>query len=477
MEKLQNTAEVNQKTTMMTKQSRAHMCKKTALFAVIAVCMAPIFGCGRGEIVDNLSQEEQGGRMGIGKTLGIPGACDITMEISAKATKSIKINDNNIKVPDTDEMRTYTAKRIVSDEERVRQIVTELFDSDAIYTRDDEIYTRFEIEEAIAAYKENMKDESTGMSGYWEDEIKKLEVKLPNAPDELSKVTVYTGDIAYVGEVSGRECEIVFESDAEHSANDGETVVNEDETDKPYIDLYLSSHAYDQLEIENDSRWVIIREDSEVPIDISDMKNQTVMSEDEIYSKAMNVASIFGAESLSQEWIQSLIWSYADDDYNYRNEVNGYEIRLTRVLDGAEIYTEDTIMVSNLEDVEIDLPCEYVDVEFVDGELLMASARLYTDDDTLTVEDTKLLSWNDLLICIQDAAEKYYKDYPSGYSEITFDEISLQYILRKSDNDEYVYMPVWILASYDDDEEQECGNDRYPTQLMIVDAVTGEYIL
>ena len=75
----------------------------------------------------------------------------------------------------------------------------------------------------------------------------------------------------------------------------------------------------------------------------------------------------------------------------------------------------------------------------------------------------------------EKAIPEFYKKYKTGYREVIFDHLELGYCLRQTeDQDTYCFVPAWIFS-----RQEEADNDHddpYTSQLVILDAVTGDLI-
>lgn len=98
------------------------------------------------------------------------------------------------------------------------------------------------------------------------------------------------------------------------------------------------------------------------------------------------------------------------------------------------------------------------------------------------------MSWEDMLDVVDEQIGGYYVQYPVSYSEVVFNHVRLEYYpVNKSlvdsrfdeqadDDGRWVYVPVWVFEQYSDGEEDgDYGAGAY-SNMLIVNAVTGNII-
>lgn len=89
-------------------------------------------------------------------------------------------------------------------------------------------------------------------------------------------------------------------------------------------------------------------------------------------------------------------------------------------------------------------------------------------------ENVKLLTWEEILERLPEAASDFFGAHSPRNNSITFNDVRLTYF-KLYDGDRIKYTPVWAFADHMPGLNGELDPD-YIVQLLLVDAITGEAI-
>ena len=152
-------------------------------------------------------------------------------------------------------------------------------------------------------------------------------------------------------------------------------------------------------------------------------------------------------------------------------------------MDGIAPYTPYVYNIDSLssDDTWYDTMDETFEINIDDNGIVSGYCYDYFKATGDKDENVDLISWEDALKALPKAVNTYYSANKTQYSSIEFNDVELAYYKIK-DGDKYKYTPVWVFAQCEkaedgDSSANESGlNTSYPSQIIMLDAVTGELI-
>lgn len=453
--------------------------KKTAVAAVAGIILmqTAFTGCGKKDVDYNVNgnqsqtaADEKGSSSeeGIARKLGIPEACNETIDVGNSGIESIVINDSNIQIPDTDKMNVehFTAKAV--DNEVKKRIAETLFEQDkGIYVFDEENQTKSDIEEQIDIYKsmieEAQEDGNDAWATYLESEMKGLESKLTSAPDSYPEAGNYEGEM-FLG----------TKDDMDYILGVIDCQNNEDVSGLGTYVYFGPKLEYFDLRPYEGASFAYCSEYNDMG-GIS--ANTSEMTKEEAEEIAENFISDIGIKGIIKTETTDLIWEYISaDGMGVATESDGYVVRYSRAISNTITYTASFDSVDNLQTDNgyLEAPVEKYSIYVYDGKVITANwTQIATEADSVE-ENIELLSYEQMIEKANTEISKYYEKYSTRYKNIEFNDVRLTYYIVSEGENKYKYIPVWVFAAYT--ELQDSDGASRPEQLVIMNAMDGSVI-
>ncbi len=428
------------------------------LLSVIVLLVLPM-GCKR-KGVDYLNEKEQfstNTESELAKRLGIPKAYGADIDPGNSRLCSITIKDDDIMVPAADSMQVVYVEENKMDAAYKKEVAQALLhNTDEIYIYDEDVWTKkdYEIEMQMTQFLiENYKKAGNmEYADYYEDLYAQYQ-RAYEAADEGKTVSNWN-ESDYIGYRDELPYQLEFKPNSDGTLG--------------YFMFYMpyihESVLYRPCEsaIQADLSWAS-------GMDIG--SNECECSQEEAIDLAQEYLNDCGITDVAVELICDLEWQYFNPDGSKTTKVDGYFIRFIRTIDGTPIYNGH--MPEGI---------------FKSGEMVYEQCEVYIDENGIldatvydmfrptgkTEKNVELLSWQEILDIVEMKIPEYYAEHPTDYESVTFNDVRLTYfIVRDDENDGFRYIPVWVFA---ESEEYIEGASDFPTQLIMIDAVTGELI-
>lgn len=476
------------------------------LFAGTIMLTAVTSGCGKKDIdYDSVQQEEttqtgldaNGDSGTVSAGYDIPESCHQTIDPADSELEAIEIAADRIQTFDTSgTIREYVKKRKRTPEYK-EKVVNAVFDRDIqlsgekAKTKDDiqkELDAAKQEYEAAKARKEN--GEAIFEEQYT-DEIKRLEKMLATASDDGASLIDYSADL-YKGIRNDIEFELGFpcaeypmahfkmtQSLIQYRPQDGASEVDMIQLPMMSVEEYKEQSASMETGTESsqgNGQDGTTEEETEAMVH----DNKCIYSVDEAKTIADDFLSDLEISDVQVKGVSDLMWAYYDDSGNPAgaSEWDGYIFQYGRAA-GTQPVTDyayyDTDYLSGEDgDIELDLPHESYTL-YVDGNGVINAGWKDYLEPTGQAEPVTLLSFDEMIQKAEKAIPEFYKKYKTGYREVIFDHLELGYCLRQTeDQDTYCFVPAWIFSRQEAADNDH--DDPYTSQLVILDAVTGELI-
>ena len=208
--------------------------------------------------------------------------------------------------------------------------------------------------------------------------------------------------------------------------------------------------------------------------------NKCIYSVDEAKTIADDFLLDLGISDVQVKGVSDLMWAYYDDSGNPAgaSEWDGYIFQYGRVAGTQPVadyaYYDTDYLSGEDDDVELDLPHESYTI-YVDGNGVINAGWKDYLEPTGQTDSVTLLSFDEMIQKAEKAIPEFYKKYKTSYREVIFDHLELGYCLRQTeDQDTYCFVPAWIFSRQEAADNDH--DDPYTSQLVILDAVTGELI-
>lgn len=462
--------------------------KKSKLLIVMFIVVLSIHltGCGRRDkdfefVSESERLYDDADEKRIGKTLDVPAGVQINMSTKDTDFDTIEVIDDDIYVPECENMKIYTFKEYDLSGEKTHNIVNTLFDEQAgIYVKDHDAETKEEIRNTISIYEENISNLSESNEddmhqiSYFENEIEKLNERLADAPDSLPQVKEEDFENPYHTYV-GKCGDINYELELSDYFNDEDIETEYQKGDIVLLDFYRTKYENEKLARKEGADSIFFGPEKDFSVDTKNMVNEALLSKEKAETEAFDFMEKLGIDDFVIDWTDSMIVLYYDGEI-YKPKLNGYVVRLKRTLDNCDVFALN--MPPDLYDDMYDIEnfSEYAEIDIDDTGVVSATVVLYTDTATIKSTDANLLSWNDMLSCANEEIGQYYKKYKSNYKSVAFNDVSLQYIMSIDDNGSKCYIPAWLFIQYDDRLETENPSNCNIENIICIHAVDGKYI-
>lgn len=410
------------------------------------------------------SESAETGESAIAERLGIPKSYATDIDPGDSELISITIKDDEIQVPITDSMRIEYLEGNMMDA-AYRQKITSI-----AFGRDDEIYqfeydypmegdvfdsyskSDFEHEIRIAEWR--LQYAKSIADPEWqadiEEEIAELEEKYEDAVDEHEPAGDWSAS-GYIGDKDDVQFRMSF---------------------FPYNGIWGNFEYHISFLMETSlyrPRTGTFQADYSTKSDAVEGSNQCVWSQEEAVEIAREFLRDCGITDVVVETVRDVEWTYSTPRVsNDISDISGYWIYFIRAIDGNEIYHEETYAVDTLDE----------------GSDVYETYEIYVDDNGIleafcydmfrptgqTERNVDLLSFEQVMEIARTVIPEYYTEHVTAYDSIIFNDIRLTYFLVNGEEENsFKYIPVWVFAESGD----EYGR---PTQLIMLDAVTGELV-
>lgn len=476
------------------------------LFAGTLMFTAITSGCGKKDIdYDSVQQEEttqtgldaNGDSGTVSAGYDIPESCHQMIDPADSELESIEIAADRIQTFDTSgTIREYVKKRKRTPEYK-EKVVNAVFDRD-IQLSGEKAKTKADIENELDAAKQEYEDakarKENGEAIFEEqytDEIKRLEKMLDAASEDGAAAIDYSADL-YKGICNDIEFELGFpcaeypmahfkmtQSLIQYRPQDGASEVDMIQLPMMSVEEYKEQSASMETGTESsqgNGQDGTTEEETEAMVH----DNKCIYSVDEAKTIADDFLLDLGISDVQVKGVSDLMWAYYDDSGNPvgASEWDGYIFLYGRAA-GTQMVADyayyDTDYLSGEDgDIELDLPHESYTIYVDENGVINAGWKDYLEPTGQT-DSVTLLSFDEMIQKAEKAIPEFYKKYKTGYREVIFDHLELGYCLRQTeDQDTYCFVPAWIFSRHEEADNDH--DDPYTSQLVILDAVTGDLI-
>lgn len=423
--------------------------KRGILCALMLIGVLALTGCGKKEVSYNeekdqteqsdKKQDEEQGNAAAGSLREALGAEDRwTERIESDAGMNVNVAADVI-IPDVSDMYTSQVSEYYYTSADKQKVAEYFLDKDSIKVDVDNMLTKENLTADIDDWDKNLKifteleKESDFFDGSQipvvENEKNRLEALLADAPaaaDVSEDVGDYSQDY-YKGSKDGADYTLKFCADKENNMSSWQLKAKE------YKDFNESGY-----------------ENYETTKSISE--NNCTMSEDEARDKAEKICEELELPNMQTAYTNVIKWVKSDDDLQSlgkgEREYNGYEIILTRSINGAisdaKEYLNETPYLDT-QQKNRPYQIERVIVRLNDkGIIDMEYQGIMNEGET--GEAVKLLGFDQIKEALRQEMTK------NGDQDITYASLTLEYlrISNEENGEEYSYIPAWRLRMSDD---------------------------
>lgn len=413
--------------------------KKIICAALMSVMALSLAACGNKKVDYGMNggNDDADNAGGLDGQLDIPDNCDVTFDTGESKLSSITLKDDDIEVPDAD--RVYkvgfgTVNAPCSDDE-LKTIISRLFDdtSEVRWQDSDAAESKEILDNTIDLYKSEIeKALANGDPDYAETleyEMKKVEEERKNVADELPLATEYKLNEHYVAEADGVQRIFMAASDAKEGAGYNNCYFTYDMTpegeDKALVSEVPGTESTYEINV--------------VGEDTYDGDEKNPITEDEGLSSAMKLLDNLG--------------------------ISGFACTETEEADTVDSIDTDNLTYKG----GVDKAVISVDKFGV----VSSTVYVYADEDTFDKEEVKLLSWNEMIKAAGESIAKYYKDHPTNYGTVEFNDVELAYVPCADESGNKYFVPTWIFSQNEYNEDYRCD---MPIQRVYINAIDGNYI-
>lgn len=443
--------------------------KNVALLLVMNLVAVCFTGCGKKQIDYNHGLEENMNlaKGPIAEMLLIPSSYEKEITLEGNAAFKIQLKDNDIQVPQTENMYLVSYIRQEHDSNYHEFVANALFDEGkAVYIEDEEHDYTGKLDENVAFYQK-MLDEAVKASDmesidYWQNMLSYMEEAYSNAIATRPLATDYEG-WEFVGTMDEHEAYLFFSGG--NSNNSGFDV-----------DSYRYETLIDDRPSEKGSQ-VMLREtmDDDLNSNVCEMSTDQAVSEGERIFAKLNLGNLVCSG------IYNLSWEYSDHAFENLNiEYDGYYIKYQRGIAGEPIYMPSLQTLEEIDDREhASLFIIEVEEDFgicIDDNRIL-SLSCYSQFEEVGEEEVKnLISFSEAVEALEKGLQDYFTNHPSSYNEIILDNIRLTYYMVWNEEQQQIQaVPAYVFAHLTEDE---AGNklEQYPDRLFVVNAVDGSMV-
>lgn len=446
--------------------------KKIYILAVLLLMV--LTACGKKEVV--FDEEEITGN---GETIA-EGESDGTLKGSLgigdewKWKENIQVNNDTvaikaeIKLPDVAEMYTMEVSKHYYDAEDKKKTAEYFFDADSIKVDLEEVPTKENIKADIEKCNTMIEAESqTDISdenkiALLSSEKKRLEALVNEAPD-TNDMEEAPGDYSqnyYRGTRDGVEYKLEFDIDETRNLSAWTLQVEEEDIDK------FNSRGTGEV---GWNSYAVIGD------------NICSMTEEQAGQEAVKICKGLGLPAMKVSAIHDINWFYMDGE----SELNGYEIILSRDINGVAVDAEEYSDYDYLdvESVEKPYDIERVIVQLNDSGIISMTYEGILTEGKLS-NSVKLLDFDQIKEIIRE------KVVEKNHEEFLWLELNYVRVLNEKDENTYSYIPAWRLGAWEESTDLK-GNlwinamdgsvinlkETGAAQYITVDDVISEYDL
>ena len=155
---------------------------------------------------------------------------------------------------------------------------------------------------------------------------------------------------------------------------------------------------------------------------------------------------------------------------------DGYRFQFGRKIDGIDVvYSTDIDTVDSIDTDNLTYKGG-VDKAVISVDkfgVVSSTVYVYADEDTFDKEEVKLLSWDEMIKAAGESIAKYYKDHPTNYGTVEFNDMELAYVPCADESGNKYFVPTWIFSQNEYNEDYRCD---MPIQRVYINAIDGNYI-
>ena len=455
------------------------MKKKKFIYAVIgSILILSLLACGDKKVDYGINggSDDAADAGGISGQLDVPDSCDVTFDTGESKLSSITLKDDDIEVPDADRVYKvgFDAVKTPCSDADLKTIISKLFDetSEVRWQSDDAAESREILDNGIEMYKSEIeKALANGDPGYaelLEVELVKYEEERKNMSDELPLATEYKLNEHYVAEKDGIQRIFMAASDAE----DGGGYNNY------YFTYGMTPEGEDKALVSEVPGTESTYEINVVGEDTYDGDEKNPITEDEGLSSAMKLLDNLGISGFACTGTEEAVRAWTGGTYgeDVIKKPDGYRFQFGRKIDGIDVvYSTDIDTVDSIDTDNLTYKGG-VDKAVISVDkfgVVSSTVYVYADEDTFDKEEVKLLSWDEMIKAAGESIAKYYKNHPTNYGTVEFNDVELAYVPCADESGNKYFVPTWIFSQNEYNEDYRCD---MPLQRVYINAVDGSYI-
>ena len=455
------------------------MKKKKFIYAVIgSILILSLLACGDKKVDYGINggSDDAADAGGISGQLDVPDSCDVTFDTGESKLSSITLKDDDIEVPDAD--RVYkvgfdTVNAPCSDAE-LKTIISRLFDetSEIRWQDGDAAESKEILDNTIASYKSDIEkalaSDDPGYAELLEEGMKRWVDERNSIDDELPIATEYKINEHYVAEKDGIQRIFMAASDNE----DGGGYNNY------YFTYDMTPEGEDKALVSEVPGTESTYEINVVGEDTYDGDEKNPITEDEGLSSAMKLLDNLGISGFACTGTEEAVRAWTGGTYgeDVIKKPDGYRFQFGRKIDGIDVvYSTDIDTVDSIDTDNLTYKGG-VDKAVISVDkfgVVSSTVYVYADDETFDKEEVKLLSWDEMIKAAGESIVKYYKDHPTNYGTVEFNDVELAYVPCADESENKYFVPTWIFSQNEYNEDYRCD---MPLQRVYINAVDGSYI-
>jgi hypothetical protein len=117
------------------------------------------------------------------------------------------------------------------------------------------------------------------------------------------------------------------------------------------------------------------------------------------------------------------------------------------------------------------LTVQTYEISLSDSGIVKAVCHDQYRKNDIVESDNQLLTWEEMISTADLYIGEYYSD-KNVSGTISFNYVELSYFMIQEADETYALRPVWIFLTLDD-EALYYNSSTYPTEMLVIDAVTG----
>lgn len=452
--------------------------KKIMCAALISVMALSLAACENKKIDYGMNggNDDAGNAGGLEGQLDIPDNCDVTFDTGESKLSSITLKDDDIEVPDAD--RVYkvgfdTVNAPCSDDE-LKTIISRLFDetSEIRWQSGDAADSKEILDNTIEMYESEIEkalaSDDPGYAELLEESMRPYVEERKNMDDELPIATEYKINEHYVAEAGGVQRIFMAASDNE----DGDGYNNY------YFTYDMTPEGEDRALVSEVPGTESTYEINVVGEDTYDGDEKNPITEDEGLGSAMKLLDNLGISGFACTETEEAVRAWTGGSYgeDICKKPDGYRFQFGRKIDGIDVvYSTDIDTVDSIDTDNLTYKGG-VDKAVISVDkfgVVSSTVYVYADEDTFDKEEVKLLSWDEMIKAAGESIVKYYKDHPTNYGTVEFNDVELAYVPCADESGNKYFVPTWIFSQNEYNEDYRCD---MPLQRVYINAIDGNYI-